>query len=126
MSRVEIISASAGTGKTTRLARLIHEAVAAGTARPEAVVATTFTKRAAAELAERAGQTLLEAGEAKLLGGEPLHRIEALAGSGGLREFRWILAAPEGMPSVRVTAEAPKAGRASREIELPRDEEPRS
>ena len=38
MSRVEIISASAGTGKTTKLAKLIHEAVAGKTARPEAVL----------------------------------------------------------------------------------------
>ena len=57
MNRVEIISASAGTGKTTRLARLIHEAVADKSARPEAVLATTFTNRAAAELAERARET---------------------------------------------------------------------
>lgn len=63
MSRVEIISASAGTGKTTRLARLIHEAVANKRARPEAVLATTFTNRAAAELAERARETLLQVGE---------------------------------------------------------------
>ena len=64
MTRVDIISASAGTGKTTRLARLIHEAVADKKARPEAILATTFTNRAAAELAERARETLLEAGEA--------------------------------------------------------------
>jgi ATP-dependent helicase/nuclease subunit A len=63
MNRVKIISASAGTGKTTRLARIISEHVADGTARPEAVLATTFTKRAAAELAERARAKLLEAGE---------------------------------------------------------------
>jgi ATP-dependent exoDNAse (exonuclease V) beta subunit len=63
MSRVEIISASAGTGKTTRLARLIHEAVAAKKARSEAILATTFTNRAAAELAERARETLLQVGE---------------------------------------------------------------
>jgi ATP-dependent exoDNAse (exonuclease V) beta subunit len=72
VSHVEIISASAGTGKTTRLARLIHEAVASNIARPEAVLATTFTRRAAAELVERARQTLLEAGEANAA-----HRLHA-------------------------------------------------
>ncbi len=72
MSRVAIISASAGTGKTTRLAQLIHEAVAAKAARPEAVLATTFTNRAAAELAERARQTLLRDGEASAA-----HRLNA-------------------------------------------------
>ena len=65
MNPVKIISASAGTGKTTRLARIISEHVANGTARPEAVLATTFTKRAAAELAERARSKLLEAGESE-------------------------------------------------------------
>jgi ATP-dependent exoDNAse (exonuclease V) beta subunit len=72
VSRVEIVSASAGTGKTTRLARLIHEAVAAKAARPEAILATTFTNRAAAELAERARQTLLRDGEASAA-----HRLNA-------------------------------------------------
>ena len=72
MSRVEIISASAGTGKTTKLAKLIHEAIAAGTARPEAILATTFTNRAAAELAERAREALLEVGET-----DAAHRLHA-------------------------------------------------
>lgn len=72
MSRVEIISASAGTGKTTKLARLIHEAVADKSARPEAVLATTFTNRAAAELAERARETLLQVGET-----QAAHRLHA-------------------------------------------------
>jgi len=92
MSRVEIISASAGTGKTTRLAKLIHEAVAAGTARPEAVVATTFTKRAAAELAERARQTLLEVGEANAAHGLHAARVGTVNSvCGGLvQEFAFL------------------------------------
>ena len=60
MSRVEIISASAGTGKTTRLARIVAEAVESGEVRPKAVLATTFTNRAAAELMERAREHLLQ------------------------------------------------------------------
>ena len=49
---IEIISASAGTGKTHRLAEILVSAVEGDRVRPEAVVATTFTNRAAAELIE--------------------------------------------------------------------------
>jgi ATP-dependent exoDNAse (exonuclease V) beta subunit len=72
MNPIEIISASAGTGKTTKLAKIIYEAVSKGTARPEAILATTFTNRAAAELAERARAVLLEQGQ-----GTAAHRIHA-------------------------------------------------
>lgn len=63
MTMIEIITASAGSGKTTRLARALSEAIERGDARPEAVVATTFTKKAAAELQERARKKLLESGK---------------------------------------------------------------
>lgn len=56
--RVEVVTASAGTGKTTRLTRTYTEAVADGTA-PEAIVATTFTRKAAAELTERVRAALV-------------------------------------------------------------------
>ena len=49
MARIEIISASAGSGKTYRLASVLHDAIAEGSTRPDAVLATTFTNRAAAE-----------------------------------------------------------------------------
>jgi ATP-dependent helicase/nuclease subunit A len=51
--RVEIIAASAGSGKTHRLATTFLEEVAEERVRPEAVVAVTFTVKAAAELEER-------------------------------------------------------------------------
>lgn len=70
MSRIEIISASAGTGKTTRLAEIISDRVGEGSVRPEAVLATTFTKRAAAELAERARSKLLEDAQAHTAAGD--------------------------------------------------------
>jgi len=70
MSRVEIISASAGTGKTTRLAKIVGDRVGDGSVRPEAVLATTFTKRAAAELAERARSKLLEDAQADTAAGD--------------------------------------------------------
>lgn len=62
MRNIEIITASAGTGKTTRLARLLDEAIGASTARPEGIIATTFTRQAAAELQNRARTRLLEGG----------------------------------------------------------------
>ncbi len=56
---IEIVSASAGTGKTHRLTTVLVEALLRGTARPEGVVAITYTKKAAAELASRIRQALL-------------------------------------------------------------------
>jgi len=61
MSNIRIISAGAGSGKTFRLTsemvELLHQGV-----RPSGIIATTFTKKAAAELQERARVRLLEAG----------------------------------------------------------------
>ena len=62
MSNIHIISASAGTGKTYRLAELLAEEIGSGRVRPEAIMATTFTKKAAAELEERVRRTLFSKG----------------------------------------------------------------
>lgn len=62
MNSIQIISASAGSGKTYRLAKLLEEEVGAGRVRPDAILATTFTNRAAAELQERVRTFLLKAG----------------------------------------------------------------
>ncbi|MCR9165147.1 MAG: UvrD-helicase domain-containing protein [bacterium] len=59
MSRIEIISASAGSGKTFRLAQTLEAAIVQGQARPEAILATTFTRDAATELSSRVRQRLL-------------------------------------------------------------------
>jgi ATP-dependent helicase/nuclease subunit A len=72
MSRIEIILAGAGTGKTTRLARELEQTLVSGQVRPEAVVATTFTRQAAAELEERARTRLLGVGRP-----EDAHRLRA-------------------------------------------------
>jgi ATP-dependent exoDNAse (exonuclease V) beta subunit len=66
--RTELISASAGTGKTHRLAEelkreLLHPTYPIA---PERVVAVTFTRAAAAELAARVRRSLLVAGEVSL------------------------------------------------------------
>ncbi|BAI73380.1 uvrD/REP helicase [Azospirillum sp. B510] len=61
LTPIDLVTASAGTGKTHRLTRAYLDAVAAGTA-PEAILATTFTRKAAAELLERIRGGRFEAG----------------------------------------------------------------
>jgi DNA helicase-2/ATP-dependent DNA helicase PcrA len=53
-----LIIAGAGTGKTTVLTRRIAHLIAAKRARPEEILALTFTERAAAEMAERVDQLI--------------------------------------------------------------------
>ena len=60
--QVHLVSASAGSGKTYRLTRILEERILSGSVRPEALVATTFTTKAAAELQERVRARLIEAG----------------------------------------------------------------
>jgi ATP-dependent exoDNAse (exonuclease V) beta subunit len=67
-----VISASAGSGKTHRLCEEVCRAIQEGRARPEGVVAVTFTNRAAAELRQRVRRRLLEEGMA-----EEAHRLGA-------------------------------------------------
>ncbi|MGJ8723934.1 MAG: UvrD-helicase domain-containing protein [Roseibacillus sp.] len=50
---IEFTSASAGSGKTYRLVEIVSEAILDGSARPQGIVATTFTVAAANELRER-------------------------------------------------------------------------
>jgi ATP-dependent exoDNAse (exonuclease V) beta subunit len=83
MARIEIISASAGSGKTYRLASVLNDAIASGSARPDAVLATTFTNRAAAELKERTRTRLLQAGrieDAHRLGAARIGTVNAVCG----------------------------------------------
>jgi len=62
---IRIITASAGSGKTYRLTQELDAAIAAERARPDSIVATTFTNQAAAELVERARGRLLQSGRAR-------------------------------------------------------------
>ena len=64
-NKVDTIVASAGTGKTYRLVEEIVAEIAAGTP-PHRILATTFTKKAAAELAGRVRAKLIEDGQAGL------------------------------------------------------------
>lgn len=63
MSRLEVAVASAGAGKTYDLCETVHEAVKNGLD-PSRILATTFTKKAAAELRGRLQARILEAGGA--------------------------------------------------------------
>lgn len=62
MKTIKIISASAGTGKTHRLAEELYSHIVSGAARPEAILATTFTNKAADELLSRIRRRLLQDG----------------------------------------------------------------
>ncbi len=53
-----LIIAGAGTGKTTVLTRRIAHLIATKRARPEQILALTFTEKAAAEMAERVDQLI--------------------------------------------------------------------
>ncbi len=62
MKQIEVINASAGSGKTYSLTARVVAILKEGMA-PEALMATTFTNKAAAELRERIRVKLLESGD---------------------------------------------------------------
>ena len=81
---IRVITASAGTGKTFRLTCELDDAIGAGRARPEGIVAMTFTTQAAAELVERARTRLLQSGrtrEAHQLLAARIGTVNAVCGS---------------------------------------------
>lgn len=63
---VEFVRAGAGSGKTYYLTHLLANRLKDGSARPHAVIATTFTVKAASQLRERARATLLKEGRLDL------------------------------------------------------------
>lgn len=80
---IHIVSASAGSGKTTRLARELEKAILDDGISPDRIVATTFTKKAAAELCERGRRALLAAGrpaEAALFRATRIGTLNSVAG----------------------------------------------
>jgi len=83
MNPIRILSASAGSGKTYRLVEILEQEIADGHARPEAVLATTFTIKAAAELRERVRARLLERGQveaAQRLGAARMGTVNSVCG----------------------------------------------
>ena len=78
-----MISASAGSGKTYRLSEVLAERIRDGRARPEAVVATTFTRKAAGELQERVRVRLITEGrpvDASRLAAARIGTVNAVCG----------------------------------------------
>jgi len=80
-----LISASAGSGKTHRLVTELEQAITReqNPVRPEGIVATTFTVKAAAELRERVRSRLLEAGhvdKAQRLGAARIGTVNSICG----------------------------------------------
>jgi len=61
--KIVFYSAGAGSGKTYKLTELLHHGLTDGGVRPSGVIATTFTKKAAAELRERVREHLLQQGD---------------------------------------------------------------
>ncbi|PTM12620.1 MAG: DNA helicase UvrD [Bacteroidetes bacterium] len=62
LEQLKIISAGAGSGKTYRLTEEMVALLKAGQVRPSGIIATTFTRKAAAELQERVRVKLLSEG----------------------------------------------------------------
>ncbi len=62
LANLKLISAGAGSGKTYRLTQEMAQLLTSGAVRPNGIIATTFTKRAAAELKERVRVKLLRDG----------------------------------------------------------------
>lgn len=82
---IHLISASAGSGKTHRLVDELEGAITRerDPVRPEAIVATTFTVKAAAELRERVRSRLLEKGQvekAQRLGAARIGTVNSICG----------------------------------------------
>jgi ATP-dependent exoDNAse (exonuclease V) beta subunit len=62
-TNITIIGASAGTGKTYKLTEEVFKAISTDEARPEALMVTTFTRKAAAELLGRVTAKLTSEGK---------------------------------------------------------------
>ena len=120
---IEIISASAGSGKTYRLATVLEEALSDGTVRPEAVLATTFTRKAAAELQERARRRLLEDGriaDAERLGAARIGTVNSVCGQ-IVTEFAFELGLSPELDVLDEYAEEEAVRRALSHVITPKD-----
>ena len=62
LKNIKYIDAGAGSGKTYKLTQLLSDLLAEGKVNPSQVIATTYTRAAAAEIKDRARKVLIEAG----------------------------------------------------------------
>jgi len=60
----------------------------------------------------------LEIGTSRLLAGKSINRVDSLPGSGGTREFRWLVLAPDDVKTIVLDVACPKAGSVRKEIPL--------
>ncbi|MCX9157818.1 UvrD-helicase domain-containing protein [Niveibacterium sp. 24ML] len=74
-AQIEFISAGAGSGKTYTLTEMLFKRLTDDGIRPQAVIATTFTRKAAAELRERVRASLIGKGQFALANQMSLARI---------------------------------------------------
>ncbi len=91
LENLKLISAGAGSGKTYRLTEEMTRLLTSQAVRPTGIIATTFTKRAAAELKERVRVALLRKGmtrEANELGNALIGTVHGL-GVKLLRRFAY-------------------------------------
>lgn len=79
-ANITFISAGAGSGKTHRLTELLQEELTVRAVRPAGVIATTFTRKAAAELRERVRAHLLQQGRFALASAMGQARIGTVNG----------------------------------------------
>ena len=96
MGNIEITSASAGTGKTYYLADLLRKELEEGDTRPDGILATTFTRKAAAELVERTRTFLLKVGlidQANMLSTSRIGTVNSVCGE-LISEFSFSLGLP--------------------------------
>lgn len=104
---ITFISAGAGSGKTHRLTQLLHQELKNGVD-PAGTIATTFTRKAAAELRERVRGYLLQENEARLANAIGQARIGTVNSVCG--ELLQRFAFEAGLsPSLRVMEEAQSA-----------------
>ncbi|GAB2541435.1 UvrD-helicase domain-containing protein [Brachybacterium huguangmaarense] len=79
-----VITASAGSGKTYALTHEIADRIERDGVRPSEIIATTFTTKAAAELAERVRRTLLDRGlveQARAISSALISTVNSVAGT---------------------------------------------
>lgn len=97
MKNIKYISAGAGSGKTYTLTEQLAADIRDGKVRPDQVILTTFTKKAAAEFKEKSKAKLFEKGlfeEANLLDGAMIGTVHSVANA-VISKFWYYLGIPD-------------------------------
>lgn len=93
---LEFISAGAGSGKTYTLTERLYDALTRDGVRPSGVLATTFTRKAAAELRERVRESLIARGSLEMATAMDMARIGTVNSVCGdlVKRFAFTLGLP--------------------------------